>query len=635
MPVGVRIKDYRSENRLFYMRVIQAVIFVIILLAILIGRLVYLQVINHDVYAALSKENRVKLVAIPPTRGLIFDRNGVLLAESQPSYSLEITPERVIDMDKTLRDVANLIEVSDVDRARFFKVKKRRSSFQGIPLRLKMTSEEVAKIAVNQHRMPGVDIVARLIRHYPQKQHAAHVIGYVGHISEQELDRIDESDYRGTNHIGKSGIERHYEDTLHGRVGMQQVEINARGRILRKLESITAQPGRNLYLTIDSKLQYVAEQALGEESGAVVAIVPRTGEVLVFASQPGYDPNLFVDGIDHKIYKAYNENESRPLYNRALHGRYPPGSTIKPFVALAGLETGMIEHDHSVSCPGYYSLPGNNHRYRCWKERGHGTVDTHKSIVESCDVFYYHLARTLKINRLHDYMVLFGFGKKTGVDLLDTRNEFPGLFPSRDWKRRTRGEIWYPGETLITGIGQGFTLVTPLQLASATATLANRGVRIRPQLVRQIEDMRTGEKTGMSIHQLDEISGIKEEHWDQIIQAMKDVVHSPTGTARHLSRNIPYTIAGKTGTAQVIGIRQDEKYDETKIAKKHRDHALFTAFAPVENPQIAVAVIVENGGSGSSSAAPVAGEVIKAWLTPRIKSGEPVLESEILSANRP
>lgn len=635
MPVGVRIKDYRSENRLFYMRVIQAVIFVIILLVILVGRLVYLQVINHDVYAALSKENRVKLVAIPPTRGLLFDRNGVLLAESQPSYSLEITPERVIDMDKTLQDVANLIEVSDIDRTRFFKVKKRRSSFQGIPLRLKMTSGEVAKIAVNQHRTPGVDIVARLIRHYPQKQHAAHVMGYVGHISEQELDRLDESDYRGTSHIGKSGIERHYEDTLHGRVGMQQVEINARGRILRKLESITAQPGKNLYLTIDSKLQHVAEQALGEESGAVVAIVPRTGEVLVFASQPGYDPNLFVDGIDHKIYKAYNENESRPLYNRALHGRYPPGSTIKPFVALAGLETGMIEHDHSISCPGYYSLPGNNHRYRCWKERGHGTVDTHKSIVESCDVFYYHLARALKINRLHDYMVSFGFGKKTGVDLLDTRNESSGLFPSREWKRRTQGEIWYPGETLITGIGQGFTLVTPLQLASATATLANRGVRIRPRLVRQIEDMRTGEKTGTSIHRLDEVPGIEEEHWDRIIQAMKDVVHSSTGTARQLNRDLPYTIAGKTGTAQVIGIKQDEKYDETKIAKRYRDHALFIAFAPVENPQIAVAVIVENGGSGSSSAAPVAGEVIKAWLTPRIESGEPVLESGISSISRP
>jgi len=617
------------------MRVIQAIIFVIILLVILVGRFVYLQIINHDVYAALSKENRVKLVAIPPTRGLIFDRNGILLAESQPSYSLEIISERVINMDKTLEDIANLIDVSDIDIARFFKLKKRRSSFQGIPLRLKMTNAEVAKIAVNQHHMLGVDIVVRLIRHYPQKQHAAHVLGYVGHISEQELDQLDKSDYRGTSHIGKSGIERHYEATLHGRVGMQQVEINARGRVLRKLESVTAQPGNNLYLTIDSKLQHVAEQALGEESGAVVAIAPQTGEVLVFASKPGYDPNLFVDGIDYKTYKAYNESGSRPLYNRALHGRYPPGSTIKPFVALAGLETGIVEHDHSVSCPGYYSLPGDNYRYRCWKERGHGTVNMHKSIVESCDVFYYQLARALKINHLHDYMVLFGFGEKTGVDLLDTRNEPSGLFPSRGWKRQTLGETWYPGETLITGIGQGFILSTPLQLASATATLANHGVRIRPRLVRQIEDMRTGEKIRTPIQRFNVVPKIEEEHWEQVIQAMRDVVHSPTGTARRLNRDIPYSIAGKTGTAQVIGIGQDETYDETKIAKKYRDHALFVAFAPVENPQIAVAVIVENGGSGSSSAAPVAGEVIKAWLVPKIESGELVLGPEISSASPP
>ncbi len=635
MPLGARIKDYRSENRLLHIRVIQAVIFVIILLVILVGRLVYLQIMQHDVYATLSKENRVKLVAIPPTRGLIFDRNGVLLAESQPSYSVEITPERVIDMDKTLEDIVNLIEISDADRLRFFKIKKRRSSFQGIPLRLKMTNEEVAKVAVNQHHMPGVDIVARLSRYYPQKEHAAHVVGYVGHISEKELDQLDESDYRGTNHIGKSGIERHYEDTLHGSVGVQQVEINARGRILRKLESVTAQPGKNLYLTIDSKLQRIAEKALGEESGAVVAIVPKTGEVLVFASQPSYDPNLFVDGIDHKRYKAYNENESRPLYNRALHGRYPPGSTIKPFVALAGLETGVIEHDHSINCPGYYSLPGDTHRYRCWKERGHGTVNMNKSIVESCDVFYYQLAKALKINRLHDYMALFGFGEKTGVDLLAMRNEPSGLLPSRDWKLRTHGQPWYPGETLITGIGQGFTLSTPLQLASATATLANRGVRIRPRLVKEIEDMRTGEKIRTHIQKVNEIPRTAKEHWDQVIQAMKDVVHSPTGTARRLDKDIPYTIAGKTGTAQVIGIKQNEKYDETKIAKKYRDHALFVAFAPMENPEIAVAVIVENGGSGSSSAAPVAGKVIKAWLAPGIESGELALKSENHSANQP
>ena len=632
MPLGDRIKDYRGESHLLHIRMTQAVVLVVILLMILVGRLVYLQIIHHDVYATLSKENRVKLIATPPIRGLIFDRNGILLAESQPSYSLEITPERVTDIDKTLHDIASLIEISDSDRARFFKLKKRRSSFEGIPLRLKMTSEEVARIAVNQHLMPGIDIVARLIRHYPQKEHASHVIGYVGHISEQELGQLDESDYRGTDYIGKSGIEKHYEDILHGSVGMQQVEINAQGRVLRKLESVAAQPGKNLYLTLDSNLQRIAEQALGEESGAVVALIPKTGEVLVFASQPSYNPNLFVHGIDHESYRAYNENESRPLYNRALHGRYPPGSTIKPFVALAGLETGVVEHDHSVNCPGYYRLPGDNHRYRCWKERGHGKVDVNKSISESCDVFYYQLARALKIDRLHDYMTLFGFGEKTGVDLLDVSNEPSGLFPSRDWKRRTHGQSWYPGETLITGIGQGFTLVTPLQLASATATLANRGVRVRPRLVQEIEDIHSSEKNRIWPQQINEIPRVEQEHWDQIIQAMQDVVHSPTGTARRLSKDIPYTIAGKTGTAQVIGIKQDEKYDETKIAKKYHDHGLFVAFAPVEEPEIAVAVIVENGGSGSSSAAPVAGKIIKAWLAPDTESGEPAFQAAISTA---
>ncbi len=627
MALGTRIKDYRSEHRLFSIRAVQAIIFVVILLCILIGRLVFLQISQHDVFATLSTENRVKLVAVPPTRGIVFDRHGVILAESQPSYSLEITPERTKDIEGTLEKIAELIPIDALDRSRFFKIKKRRPSFEGIPLRLKMTDEEVAKIAVNQHHLAGVDIVARLVRHYPQNEHAAHAVGYVGRISEKELNRVDESDYRGTNHIGKSGIEKHYEDTLHGTVGVQQVEINARGRVLRKLESVAAQPGKNLYLTIDSKLQHIAEKALGENNGAVVAIEPQTGEVLVFASQPGYDPNLFVNGIDHKSYKAYNEDENRPLYNRALYGRYPPGSTVKPFVSLAGLETNVIEHDHKTSCPGFYRLPGSTHKYRCWKKKGHGPVDLNKSVVESCDVFYYELARALKINRLHDYMLLFGFGEKTGVDLLNTRYEPSGLFPSTSWKRRVHNQPWYPGETLIAGIGQGFTLSTPLQLASATATLANYGTRIKPRLVREIENIRTGERKKTEVDQVGEVAIVEQAHWDQVVQAMKDVVHAPRGTARRLNKDIPYTIAGKTGTAQVIGIKQNEKYDETKIAKKHRDHGLFVAFAPVENPQIAIAVIVENGGGGSTSAAPIAGEVIKSYLMPKIESGELVLET--------
>ncbi|MEE8378963.1 MAG: penicillin-binding protein 2, partial [Gammaproteobacteria bacterium] len=418
------------------------------------------------------------------------------------------------------------------------------------------------------------------------------------------------------------GIEKHYEYLLHGSVGVQQVEINARGRILKKLENVAAQPGKNLYLTLDSNLQRIAEQALGGENGAVVAIEPRTSEVLVFVSQPSYDPNLFVNGIDHKTYNVYNTSEDKPLTNRALYGRYPPGSTIKPFVALAGLERNVIESDHSTFCPGYYRLPGDTHKYRCWKRHGHGKVDLNKSIVQSCDVFYYELARSLKIDRLHDYMVQFGFGVKTGIDLLNTRYEPSGLFPSSKWKRRVKNQPWYPGETLITGIGQGFTLVTPLQLALATATMANRGKHIQPRLVRAQENIRTGEKEFIQLKQLHQIDIIENEHWLTVIKAMKDVIHSPRGTARRINKDISYTIAGKTGTAQVIGIKQGEKYDEDKVLKKHQDHALFIAFAPVEDPQIAIAVIVENGGHGGAVAAPIAGKVIKAWLTPKIASGE-------------
>ena len=622
MAPSTRIKDYRSENRLFASRAIQSIIFVLILLVILVSRLVYLQVYQHDTYATLSKENRVKLVAVAPTRGIIYDRGGEILAENQPSYSLEITPERVKNLEQTINEIAQIIPIDKVDRNRFYKIKKRRPSFEGIPLKLNMTDEEVARIAVEQHRLNGVDIAARLVRHYPHLEHAVHAIGYVSRINEKELEKVDKSNYRSTNHIGKSGIEKHYEHLLHGYVGVQQVEINARGRILRKLESVAAKPGKNLHLTLDSNLQRIAEEALGEENGAVVAIEPKTGDVLVFASQPGYDPNLFVNGIDHKTYNAYNTSEDRPLNNRALYGRYPPGSTIKPFVSLAGLESNVIEHDHSTHCPGYYQLPGDTHKYRCWKKQGHGAVDLTKSVVESCDVFYYELARMLKIDRLHDYMVLFGFGVKTGIDLLQTKHEPSALFPSSSWKRRVRNQPWYPGETLITGIGQGFTLSTPLQLAVVTATLANRGKHVQPRLVRKIADIRTGETEMVPTKVVNQIPMVEPEHWQHVIAAMKAVVHSPTGTARRLNKDIPYTIAGKTGTAQVIGIKQGEKYDKDKIKKKYQDHALFIAFAPVEDPQIAVSVIVENGGSGSAAAAPIAGKVIRSYLMPRIASGE-------------
>lgn len=610
-----RIRDYRRENDLTFTRVAQTVALVIVLFVLLVGRLVYLQIIDHDAYATLSAENHVKAVAVPPKRGLILDRNGVLLAESRPAYSLEITPERVADMDATLAEIAALIPLGADDLADFQKTRARRPAFESIPLRPRLSDAEAAKIAVRLHLMTGVDIVPRLVRHYPHAEHAAHVVGYVGRISEDDLAQIDQSNYRGTHHIGKQGIEKHYEDQLHGSVGVQRVEINAAGRVLRKLESVTAEPGKDIHLTLDSKLQYIAERALGEEKGAVVAIEPASGEVLVFASRPGYDPNLFVDGIDHSLFQAYNQGEARPLYNRALYGRYPPGSTIKPFSALAGLESGVINPDFVAHCPGYFMLPDSTRRYRDWKKEGHGRVGVTRSIVESCDVFYYELAQLLGINRLHDYMRRFGFGKTTGIDLLPSADEVTGLFPSPQWKRRVHNELWLPGETLITTIGQGFTLVTPLQLAMATATLANRGKRMRPRLVREIHDTQSGETTRTETQTNGEVPKRVEAHWRQIIEAMRQVVHTPRGTAYRLD-TLKYAIAGKTGTAQVIAIAQDEEYDEEKVLKKHRDHALFIAFAPVQNPRIALAVIVENGGSGGSVAAPIAGEIIRAWLAP-------------------
>ena len=616
-----RIRDYRRENRLTAARAAFAVALVVVLFALLVGRLAYLQIIDHNAYATLSAENRVKSVAVPPVRGLIFDRNGLLLATNRPAYSLELTPERVADMDRTLRDIAALIDIDDYDLAGFHKTRARRAAFESIPLRLQLSAAEVAKIAVNQHLMDGVDIVPRLARYYPHADHAAHVIGYVGRISHDDLTHIDPSDYRGTRHIGKSGIERRYEDVLHGGVGVQQVEINAGGRVLRKLESVAAEPGKNIYLTIDSELQYIAERALGEENGAVVALEPATGEVLVFASRPGYDPNLFVEGIDHERFKAYNESENRPLYNRALYGRYPPGSTIKPFVALAGLDSGVMEADYRVNCRGHYSLPNDERRYRDWKEQGHGRTGITKSIVESCDVFYYELAQLLRIDRLHRYMAMFGFGKTTGIDLVPPDEEVTGLFPTPAWKRRVHDELWLPGETLIAAIGQGFTLATPLQLAAATATVANRGVQMRPRLLREVSDPITGESRLSPPQTVGEPLQFNVAHWDTIIAAMRDVVHGVHGTARSLNRNLAYEIAGKTGTSQVIGIGQDEEYDEETVLKKHRDHALFIAFAPVQAPRIAVAVIFENGGSGGAVAAPIAAEIIRAWLAPGRKPG--------------
>jgi penicillin-binding protein 2 len=602
------LKDYLYESQLFLGRAIVSGALVILALIVLVGRLFFLQVENHEHFTTLSQDNRVKLEPLPPTRGLIFDRNGAILAQNLPAYSLEIIPEKTKNLEQTIRQIGEIISITEDDIQRFHRLRKQRRRFDSIPIRVRLQEDEVARIAVHGHRFPGVDVRATLLRDYPQGLQTAHLLGYVGRINEKELQLIDTSNYSGTDFIGKNGVEKSYESLLHGNVGLQQVEVNAKGRVLRVLENQPPKPGNNLQLFLDMKLQSTALEALGEYNGAVVAIDIETGGVLTLVSKPGYNPNLFVEGISSKDYRALEDSPDNPLFNRAIRGQYPPGSTVKPFIGLAGLEYDVVGFHQETYCPGYYQLPGKEHKYRDWKKWGHGKVDMAKAIVESCDVYYYELARTLGIDRLYEFLTGFGFGIPTRVDL---DGELSGLMPSREWKQSKRREPWYPGETLIVGIGQGYFLATPLQLASATATLANRGHRIRPRVVASIEDSNGVKRDSPLIedvlHQLDPL------HWDQIIEAMTDVIEGQRGTARSIYTS-NYTIAGKTGTAQVFSIKQDEEYDEETVAKKKRDHALFIAFAPVESPKIAIAVVVENGGHGGSVAAPIARQVMDRYL---------------------
>jgi penicillin-binding protein 2 len=442
----------------------------------------------------------------------------------------------------------------------------------------------------------------------------------VGRISENELDDIDTANYSATTHIGKVGIEKSYEKQLHGEVGYQRVETNAQGRILRVLERALPKPGKNLYLNLDVRLQEVAEKSFGEENGALVAMDPRNGAVLALVSMPTYDPNLFVNGIDSATYRKLTSDPSRPLFNRALRGQYPPGSTIKPFLGLASLETDTMDAEHEVNCRGWYKLEGDDRRYRDWKEYGHGKTDLSKAITESCDVYFYDLSFKLGIDNIHKYLAKFGLGKRTGIDI---RGEMPGLLPSREWKRQTRNQPWFHGETLITGIGQGFMLATPLQLASITATLSEHGLHETPRLLYAMQDAASNEFQKQEPKPLDRIEEIDKDHWQTVIEAMRDVLHGPHGTARGSGYGMKYQAAGKTGTAQVFGIAQDEEYVEEDVIKKLRDHGLFISFAPVDDPRIAVAVIVENGGGGSSSAAPIARKVMDQYLLEQDAPNEP------------
>jgi len=608
---SLAIKDHIRESELINKRILISAVGAALLLIILLTRLFQLQIIDEQHYSSLSENNRVSLLPIAPTRGLIYDRQGRLLAQNLPSFTLELVPEHIKDLKQTLATLRELIRISDNELVRFNKQLRRKRRFEGVPLRFRLNDAEVARVAVNQHRLPGVEIHAQLSRHYPLGSLGSHAIGYVGRIDEKELRQIDTSNYSATTHIGKVGVEKSYEQLLHGEVGFQRVETNAQGRILHVLERTLPVPGKNLYLNLDARLQAIAEQGFIEDDGALVAIDPNNGAVLALVSIPTFDPNLFVNGIDHKSYNALSQSTHRPLFNRALRGQYPPGSTLKPFIGLAGVELDEVSQHESINCPGWYMLKNDERRYRDWKREGHHATDLRKAIVESCDVYFYDLSLALSINRLHEYLTSFGLGSLTGIDI---RGELPGLMPSRAWKRRTYNQPWFPGETLITGIGQGFSLTTPLQLASITATLSQLGQRYQPQILHAIQESGTEALHIQTAVPTGNVPIAKIAHWHTMIDIMEDVVHSLHGTARGISHNLAYRIAGKTGTAQVFGIKEDEEYVAEDLVKKLRDHALFIGFAPAQKPRIAVSVIVENGGSGGAIAAPIARKVMDYYL---------------------
>ncbi len=621
------LKDPNTERRLFRSRYLVTTAFMVVMLGIIVGRYFYLQVIKHDVYQVQSDRNRIQLQPIAPKRGLIYDRNGVLVAENIPSYSLVIIKERVSDLEQTLDDLAELVEISENDLRKFRRRLSHRRPYQAVPLKFQLNEEEIARLAANRYRLPGVDIDAQLVRNYPQGDLLAHVLGYVGRINERELEKIDAVNYSATNYIGKLGVEHFYEESLHGTVGYQNVETNARGRVLRVLERHPPLPGADLVLNIDIDLQRVAHQVLGNERGAIVAIDPADGGVLAMVSTPSYDINLFVNGISSKDYKVLRESPDLPLFNRTLQGQYPPGSTLKQVFGLGALHYGVVTRRTTVYDPGWYKLPNEERLYRDWKTGGHGTrVDLHQAIVESCDVYFYDMAYNMGIDRIHEFGLRFGLGELTGID---SDNERAGLLPSRDWKRAVKGSHWFPGETLNVGIGQGFMLTTPMQLAVATAVLANKGVRKVPRIVRSIND------NPVQPPILPKVEVADESDWDFILDAMEDVVHGAKGTAKNISAGLDYRIAGKTGTSQVVGITSHEDYDPSQVAKRKRDHALFVGFAPADNPRIALAVIVENGEAGGRVAAPIARQVFDAYLRPETVKGkiEPIkvrgeLESE-------
>lgn len=607
-----RFKDHFQESRLYLNRTLAATVMVGVLLCLLIGRLAFLQVYQHDLYKTLSLNNQMRIDPILPARGLIFDRNGVILADNVPAFSLEMTPERVENIEQTLDALQNIIPISDSERQRFYKQLKYKKKSEGIPIRIKLTEEEVAKFALEKYHFNGVDVVARLIRHYPMGEPLAHALGYIGPISEKDLETIDAAQYRGAYHIGKTGLEKYYEKDLHGSLGYQHIETDARGRTIRVLGRTPPKGGVNLHLSLDSELQMKAYEALGEFKGSVVALDPQTGEILALVSKPGFDPNLFAQGIDATTYRQWQTSPDRPLFNRAILGTYPPGSTIKPVIALKALDLGQITAKEGIFDPGWFQLAPGGRLYRDMiyhtTQRGHGWVDLEKALQCSCDTYFYQLAHKMGIAQLHNVFVSFGLGSPTGIDL---PGEVSGNAPSAEWKKRTRKEDWYPGDTINIGIGQGMLLATPLQMAQMAAILATRGNRVTPHLVRGKSTTHEAPEP-LRLEQESIVDLKTPEHWDTIIAAMQKVVHSPGGTAFRAHQGITYSVAGKTGTAQVFSMKQNEKYEVSKVKTHLRDHSWFIAFAPIANPKIAIAVIVEN--KHMKSGADVARVVLDAYF---------------------
>lgn len=621
--LDIPIKDYFRETRLFSSRLSIAVVVVAALTFALLARLVYLQIINHRHYVTLSQENRIHPRPIPPVRGRIFDRNGTVLAENRPVFTLEVIPEQVQDIDGLLSQLGDIVELDPRDIQQFKKQLRKRPRFESLTLRTHLSSEEAARVAVNRPHLDGVELHARLQRYYPSGGLGVHAIGYVGRIDEQEYAAIDRTVYRGTNHIGKLGIEQQYEKLLLGKVGVEKVEANAHGRVLRQMDRIAPVAGQDLYLNLDASVQAAAETALKERRGAVVAMDPNTGEVLALVSTPIYDPNPFVNGIDPESYALLIDDPNKPLINRAMNGQYAPGSTIKPFFALAALELDDFKPDETIYCSGVFRLPNSSRRFRDWKM--HGEVSLHSAIAQSCDVYFYRLALKLGIQHMKDFLARFGFGTPTGIDIM---GESPGLLPSPEWKE-ARGESWYPGETVVTGIGQGPILATPLQLAAAVSAVATGGRQMTPRLLRAVQDPKSGALQQAIAEPKRRITLERANAWDIVRASMTDVVHGENGTARRIGWNAPYKIAGKTGTAQVKALAQGEQYDEEQTPEHLRDHALFIAFAPADNPQIAVAVVVENGGAGSSAAAPIARQVMDTYLLSENRQLTPVAAREL------